>query len=59
MKNTPAIVMLTDRGVVPKAGLQINNYEHSKEGVVYLLLEWEDSGEASQRRKYVSWNLDL
>lgn len=36
-----------------------NYYGNSKEGEVYVLLEWGGSGEASQRRKYASWNQDL
>lgn len=43
----------------PKDGLQTNYCGNSKEGEVYVLLEWGESGEAFQRRKYVSWNQDL
>lgn len=42
----------------PKGGLQMDSYGNSKEGEVYFLLGSGESGEASQRWNYLSWNLD-
>lgn len=36
----------------------MDSYGNSKEGEVYFLLGSGESGEASQRWNYLSWNLD-